>query len=67
MMDFKVAFTEDDVASYSGSSRYEIHDYGVLVVTGETGNRLHLSPQGWLWVEDQEPRSAHARMTEEPA
>jgi hypothetical protein len=61
-MDFKVAFTEDDVRSYANSSRYEIHDFGVLVVTDETGKRLHVSPLGWFWVEDQEPKSAHARM-----
>ena len=61
-MDFNVAFTEDDVKSYANSSRYEIHDFGILVVTDETGKRLHVSPRGWIWVEDQEPKSAHARM-----
>jgi len=65
-MDFSVAFNKDDVRSYADSSRYEIHDFGVLVVTDETGKRLHVSPVGWLWVEDQEPKSAHARMTKNP-
>ena len=65
-MDFKVAYTRDDVRSYANNSRYEIHDFGVLVVTDDTGKRLHLSPPGWCWVEDQEPRSAHARMAENP-
>ncbi len=51
-----------DVRSYSYSSRDEIHDFGILVVTDPTGNRLDASPQGWLWVEDQEPKAAHARM-----
>ncbi len=62
-MDFKVAYSVVDIASYAGDSRYEIHDFGVLVVTDETGKRRHLSPQGWLWVEDAEPKSAHARMS----
>jgi hypothetical protein len=66
-MEFRVAFTNEEEISYSGASRYEIHDFGILVVTDEAGNRLHLSPRGWLRVEDQEPKSAHARMTEEPA
>lgn len=65
-MDFQVVFNDYDTRSYTGNSRYEIHDFGVLVVTDETGHRLHLSPHGWLSVQDQEPKSGHARMTHPP-
>ena len=64
-MDFTVAFADNMTTSFTGDSTYEIHSFGVLIVIDETGRRLHLSPTGWLCVEDQEPKSAHARFSTE--
>jgi hypothetical protein len=60
-MDFRVTFTGEKFTEFTGSSSYEVRDFGILVVTDESGKRLHLSPAGWLAVEDQEPQSGHAR------
>ncbi|HSJ21380.1 MAG TPA: hypothetical protein VK964_12465 [Nocardioidaceae bacterium] len=55
MADFKVAYSNGTVESYSGGSATVSIDAttGVLTVLDGEGKRLRFSPAAWLTVEDE--------------
>lgn len=54
MAKFTVTNNRGDVAAYEGEYSF---DEGVLTIQPEVGNKIHLSPTGWLLLETREPDS----------
>lgn len=57
MTDFKVAFANGVVQTYTG--RYLIDDNAVLTIYTDKDTRLIFSPSGWLSIEENTPTSAY--------